>query len=84
MKEAKALAVMEAMGDEMIVHDDKIVLRAQKTRVQQGSGRPGGVGLEEDWWRVVPIVIDSEGERKITGYWNKLTGEGFGWYVFFV
>ena len=78
MKEAIAVAIMEAMGDKMIVHDDKLLLRALKTRVQTGKGRPGGVGLEEDWWRYVPIAIDNEGERKITGYWNKLTKENHG------
>ena len=81
MKEAIAVAIMEAMGDKMIVHDDKMLLRARKTRVQPGRGRPGGVGLEDGWWRVVPVAIDREGQREFTGYWNKNTGEshGVGW-----
>ncbi len=81
MKESVAVAIMEAMGDRMIVHDDKMLLRARKTRVQPGRGRPGGVGLEDGWWRVVPVAIDREGQREFTGYWNKNTGEshGVGW-----
>ena len=81
MKEAIAVAIMEAMGDKMIVHDDKLLLRALKTRVQTGKGRPGGVGLEEDWWRYVPIAIDNEGNQEFTGYWNQGIGEhhGPGW-----
>ena len=81
MKEAIAVAIMEAMGDKMIVHDDKLLLRALKTRVQTGKGRPGGVGLEEDWWRYVPIAIDNEGNQEFTGYWNQGIGEhhGTGW-----
>ena len=81
MKESVALAIMEAMGEKVIVHDDKMLLRAQKTRVQPGRGRPGGVGLEDDWWRAVPVAIDSEGQEEFVGYWNKSTGEhqGTGW-----
>jgi hypothetical protein len=81
VKEAIAVAIMEAMGDKMIVHDDKLLLRALKTRVQTGRGRPGGVGLEEDWWRYVPIAIDNEGNQEFTGYWNQGIGEhhGPGW-----
>ena len=81
MKESVALAVMEEMGEKIITHDDTLVLRAQKTRVHSGKGRPGGVGLNDEWWRVVPIAIDKEGKQEFTGYWNKDSGEhhGAGW-----
>lgn len=77
MKEAGAVAIMEAMGDNLIAHDDKLLLRAVKTR-PTASGRNGGIGLTEDWRRFVPKAQDESGNDVVTGYWNEQTGESHG------
>ena len=54
MKESVALAIMEAMGEKVIVHDDKMLLRAQKTRVQVSIRVQDGKRQtrEGEGWRV--------------------------------
>ena len=75
-KEVLAVAIMEAMGDAVIAHDDKLLLRGVKTR--KTAGKAGGVGLEEEWWREVPKAVDENGRDLVIGYWNEKTGEHHG------
>jgi hypothetical protein len=75
-KELLAVQVMEIMGDALIAHDDKLLLRGVKTR--KTPGRNGGVGLDDEWWREVPKALDENGKYIVTGYWNSETGESHG------
>lgn len=75
-KEALAVQVLEIMGDAVLAHDDKLLLRGAKTR--KTAGPVGGVGLDDEWWREVPKAVDEHGRDIVAGYWNSLTGESHG------
>jgi len=66
MKESGAFTVAAMTGEPAITHDDKLLLRGQKTE-QNGSS---GVGLSVDWWRLVDIRYKN-GQPVIVRYGRK-------------
>lgn len=59
MKESKAFQVMDMAGAELITHDDRLLLRAQKSEIR----------LEADWKDQVDISY-SDGKPIIVDYWR--------------
>ena len=80
MKETPALKVLEIMGEQTLCHDDRLVLRALKSRPRRPGARGprGGVGLAEDAWSMIERAVNEKGQLVITSYFNPETRESHG------